>query len=59
MTGVAVLAIAAVLVRWAVSASLRPVERLRGQLAGIDGHSIGDRVDVPETGMSCPGWARP
>ncbi|MEZ5191886.1 MAG: HAMP domain-containing sensor histidine kinase [Nocardioides sp.] len=50
VTGVAVLAIAAVLVRWAVSASLRPVERLRGQLAGIDGHSIGDRVDVPETG---------
>ncbi|MEZ5094490.1 sensor histidine kinase [Nocardioides sp.] len=45
-----VLAIAAILVRWAVGASLLPVERLRGQLAEIDGHTIGDRVDVPETG---------
>jgi signal transduction histidine kinase len=45
-----VLAVAALLVRWAVGASLRPVERLRGQLAGIDGHTTGARVDVPPTG---------
>jgi signal transduction histidine kinase len=45
-----VLVVAVLLVRWAVGASLRPVERLRGQLAEIDGHTIGDRVDVPETG---------
>ncbi len=50
LAAVAVLAVAAVLVRWAVGASLRPVERLRGQLAVIDGHTIGDRVDVPGTG---------
>jgi signal transduction histidine kinase len=45
-----VLGVAVVLVRWSVGASLLPVERLRGQLAEIDGHTIGDRVDVPETG---------
>lgn len=50
LAGVAVLAVAAMLVRWAVGTSLRPVERLRGQLAGIDGRALGDRVDVPETG---------
>jgi signal transduction histidine kinase len=50
ITAAAVLAVAALLVRWAVGASLRPVEVLRGQLAAIDGHAVGDRVDVPETG---------
>ena len=50
LTAALVLGVAVVLVRWAVGASLQPVERLRGQLAGIDGHTFGDRVDVPETG---------
>ena len=38
------------LVRWAVGASLAPVERMRGQVAAIDGHTIGDQVDVPLSG---------
>ncbi len=45
-----VLGVAVVLVRWSVGASLLPVERLRGQLAEIDGHTFGDRVDVPGSG---------
>ena len=45
-----VLGVATVLVGWALGSALRPVERLRGQLARIDGHTRGDRVDVPETG---------
>lgn len=45
-----VLIVATILVRFAVGSALRPVERLRGQLASIDGHTIGDRVEVPTTG---------
>ncbi len=44
------LAVGTMLVRWAVSASLTPVERLRGQLATIDGRTTGERVEVPLTG---------
>lgn len=50
LAAVVVLLVATVLVRWAVGAALRPVEVLRGQLAEIDGRTIGDRVDVPDTG---------
>jgi signal transduction histidine kinase len=50
VAGLLVLAITTVLVRWAVGAALSPVERMRGQLAGIDGRTMGDRVAVPETG---------
>ena len=50
VTAAAALGVAALLVGWAVAASLRPVERLRSQLAGIGGRRIGDRVDVPVTG---------
>jgi signal transduction histidine kinase len=45
-----VLTVSTLLVRWAVGAALQPVELLRGQLAAIDGRTIGDRVDVPVTG---------
>lgn len=50
VAGTLVLLVTAVLVRFAVGSALRPVERLRGQLAGIDGRTMGDRVDVPTTG---------
>lgn len=49
LAGLLVLGITTVLVRWAVGAALSPVERMRGQLAVIDGHTIGDRVAVPAT----------
>ena len=48
--GLLVLGITTILVNWAVGAALSPVERLRGQLAVIDGHTFGDRVAVPATG---------
>ena len=44
------LAIATLLVRWAVTASLAPVEHMRRQLEGIDGRTLDERVDVPSTG---------
>ncbi|MFN8195394.1 MAG: ATP-binding protein [Nocardioidaceae bacterium] len=50
VAGLLVLGITTVLIRWAVGAALTPVERMRGQLAGIDGHTFGDRVVVPTTG---------
>ncbi len=50
IAGLLVLGITTVLVRWAVGAALTPVERMRGQLAGIDGRTMGDRVAVPATG---------
>ncbi|MCB0908503.1 MAG: GHKL domain-containing protein [Nocardioidaceae bacterium] len=50
VAGLLVLGITTILVNWAVGAALTPVERMRGQLAGIDGHTIGDRVAVPPTG---------
>ena len=48
--GVLVLAIMTVLINWAVGMALTPVERMRSQLASIDGRTMGDRVAVPATG---------